>query len=53
MMDDGSDYKGNYLNIDFEGLNGNSTYNPLFIEEDGSYDVNFEWDFQPLFFVYT
>ena len=47
-MDDGSDNKpvGSYLNIDLEGLNDDSTYDLVFMEEDGDNDVNFEWDFQ-------
>ena len=36
------------MNIVLEGSNVNSTYDPVFMEEDGDYDVNFEWDFQPL-----
>ena len=42
--DDGSDYGPgvNYLNIDLEVSNINSSYDPVFVEEDGDYDVDFE-----------
>ena len=38
----------NSFNIDLEGTNFDSTYDPAFMEEDGDHDVDFEWDFQPL-----
>ena len=48
--DDVSDSKpgGNYLNIDLEGLNGDSTFDPVFMEEDGNCYDDFEWVLQPL-----
>ena len=43
-FDDGSEYKPrvNDYNIDLEGKNVYSTYDPAFMEEDGDYDVDFE-----------